>query len=56
MRFSILETKVAMMAVLRNYSFSPGTKTALPLVLDAESQLAYPKGGLWVNLEKRTDI
>jgi len=53
MRFSLLETKVAMMSVLRQFSFKPGTKTVTPLVMDSESELAYPKGGLWVNIERR---
>lgn len=53
MRFSLLETKVAMMSVLRQFCFKPGTKTVTPLVMDSESELAYPKGGLWVNIERR---
>jgi len=53
MRFSLLETKVAMMSVLRQFSFKPGTKTMTPLVMDHENELCYPKGGLWINIERR---
>ena len=55
MRFALLETKVAVLAVLSKYSFKPGTKTQEPLVLDAENQLGWAKGGLWVCVEARGD-
>ena len=51
MRFALLEAKVAVMAVLSKFSFTRGTKTQEPLVLDGESQLAWAKGGLWVGVE-----
>jgi len=53
MRFALLEAKVAVMTILNKFSFKPGTKTQEPLVLDAENQLAWPKGGLWVKIEER---
>jgi len=53
MRFALLEAKVAVLTVLRKFTFTPGTKTQVPLVLDAESQLAWAKGGLWAKVEKR---
>ena len=53
MRFALLEAKVGMVSVLRRLSFSPGTKTLTPLTLDPESQLAWPKGGLWIKTEAR---
>ena len=53
MRFALLEAKVAVMAVLSKFSFTRGTKTQEPLVLDGESALAYVKGGLWVHVEAR---
>jgi hypothetical protein len=56
MRFAQLEVKVAVLSVLRKYSFTQGTKTMEPLVLDAESALAWAKGGLWARLEVREDI
>ena len=56
MRFALLEAKVAVITVLTKFSFKRGTKTQEPLVLDAENQAAWPKGGLWVRIEKRDTI
>eukprot|EP00090_Calanus_glacialis_P013794 TRINITY_DN22442_c0_g1_i1.p1 TRINITY_DN22442_c0_g1~~TRINITY_DN22442_c0_g1_i1.p1 ORF type:complete len:206 (-),score=41.35 TRINITY_DN22442_c0_g1_i1:114-668(-) len=53
MRFALLEAKVAVLSVLRKYSFMPGTKTMEPLVIDSENQLAWIKGGLWAKVEMR---
>merc|ERR1719341_2047052 len=56
MRFALLEAKVAVLSVLRKFSFKPGTKTLEPLVLDAGSALAWAKGGLWARVEMREQI
>jgi len=56
MRFALLEAKVAVLTVLRKFTFTPGTKTQVPLVLDAENQLAWAKGGLWAKVVKREVI
>ena len=56
MRFAQLEAKVAVLSVLSKYSFKLGTKTMEPLVLDADSLLAWAKGGLWARVEMREDI
>ena len=53
MRFALLEAKVAVMAMMRKFSFKPGTKTIEPLVMDSEQQIVYPKGGLWSNIVMR---
>ena len=53
MRFALLEAKIAIMMMMRNFFFEPGTKTKLPLEIDSSSQLSYPKGGLWINIKKR---
>jgi len=53
MRFALLEAKVAVMSIMREYSFKPGTKTTEPLELDGESSLAWIKGGLWATIERR---
>ena len=56
MRFALLETKVAIISVLRKFSFKQGTKTTEPLVIDPEYELFWPKGGLWANVELRQDV
>ena len=53
MRFALLEAKVAVLSVLRKYSFMPGTKTKEPLVIDAKNKLGWVVGGLWANVEAR---
>jgi hypothetical protein len=53
MRFALLTAKVAVMSVLRKFSFKPGTKTKEPLVLNADNE--WVKGGLWVRVETRED-
>ena len=55
MRFALLEAKVAVMSVMKKFSFKPGPKTKIPLELDGESQLDWVKGGLRANNEARTD-
>ena len=53
MRFALLEAKVAILSLLPKYSFTPGTSTKEPLVLDPTSQLNYIKGGLWAKVVRR---
>jgi len=53
MRFAVLEAKVAVIALLRKFSFKPGTKTEEPFVFSSDNQLAWPKGGLWARVEMR---
>ena len=55
MRFALLEAKVAVISVLRKFSFKPGTKTKEPIVYDPELELAWVKDGLWVQVEGRED-
>ena len=56
MRFALLEAKIGVMAVMRKFSFALGTKTKEPLELDAQNQLAWPKGGLWANIQRREGV
>merc|ERR1712107_914338 len=53
MRFALLEAKVALLAVCRRFTFLAGTKTKEPLRQDPNSQIAWPKGGIWVNMRRR---
>jgi len=55
MRFALLEAKVAVMQVLRRFTFLPGTKTLEPVLehLDPEAIVSWPKGGLWVRCTER---
>ena len=53
MRFALLEAKVALVAVCRKFTLSPGTKTQEPLKQDPVVGVNWPKGGLWVKAAKR---
>lgn len=53
MRFALLETKVAVMEVLHNYSFIYSNKNPEVLQIDPQSQLGYIKGGLYAKIEHR---
>ena len=55
-RFALLEVKVAVLTVLREFSFLPGTKTIEPLEMDPKSQLTWVKGDLWARVVKRDQI
>ena len=55
MRFALLEAKVAVLSVMRKYSFKLGTRTKEPLKIDSESQLGWVEGGLWAFVEERYD-
>ncbi len=54
MRFALLEAKVALAEIIRNFTLSPSEKTEEPLVLDLMKAIAYPKGGLHVKAERRS--
>ena len=53
MRFALLEAKVALLAVCRNFAFLRGTKTQEPLKQDPVVGVNWPQGGLWVKVLKR---
>ena len=53
MRFAMMEAKIALANLVRNFNLLPSEKTKEPLVLDPSAAIAYPKGGLYVNVEKR---
>ena len=39
--------------VFFRFTFLPGTKMKEPLRQDPNSQLGWPKGGIWVNVQRR---
>ena len=53
MRFAMMEAKLGLANLVRNFNLLPSEKTKEPLVLDPSTAIAYPKGGLYVNVEKR---
>ena len=52
MRFAIMEAKLALANVVRNFNLIPSEKTQEPLQLDPTTGIAYVKGGLFIKAEK----
>ncbi|XP_075977540.1 cytochrome P450 9e2-like [Anticarsia gemmatalis] len=51
LRFAMLSTKMAMVALIKNFTFSTCEKTEHPIQFDKRSLLLKPKSGLWVRLD-----
>lgn len=52
MRFGIMQSKVGLTSVLKNYRVSLHNKTKLPITLDKRQFIPVIDGGLWLKLEK----
>jgi len=53
MRFAMLEAKLAMARILKNYVLKPSPKTQEPIRCDPIYAVSYIKGGLHIKIEKR---
>ena len=53
MRFALLEIKLAIANIVRNFTLFPSNKTTEPLELDPVSGVAWVKNGLYIRVEKR---
>lgn len=51
MRFGLLQAKIGLVMLLRNFRFSAGPKTEYPLIFDQDSPLLVTLNGLWLNVE-----
>lgn len=51
MRFGLMETKVALTTILRNFRITLNEKTHHPLKIAKRSVIPVAEGGIWVNLE-----
>lgn len=51
-RFGMMQTRVGLVTLLRNYEFSPSTLTPVPMVYDMNSFILSPDGGMWLNMHK----
>nr|AGJ51945.1 cytochrome P450 CYP6BQ22 [Dastarcus helophoroides] len=52
LRFGMMQTKVGLSVLLKNYEFTVSSKTRLPLVMDPRSFILSTKGGIWLNCQK----
>jgi cytochrome P450 family 6 len=49
LRFGMMQTKVGLSILLKNYKFSVSSKTTVPLQLDPRSFIMSTEGGIWLN-------
>ncbi|KAF5284551.1 hypothetical protein FQA39_LY17001 [Lamprigera yunnana] len=52
-RFALLQIKVAIVSILRNFDIKLSDKTKLPLEVDPAAVVIRAKGGLWIRYFKR---
>lgn len=52
LRFGTMQTKVAIVKLLRNYRFSPSGKTLIPMKFAPSEAFQSPVGGMWLRIEK----
>ncbi|KAF5298399.1 hypothetical protein FQR65_LT01177 [Abscondita terminalis] len=52
MRFGLMQTKVALSVLIKNYNFTLNNKTIVPLALNSKTFLLSVKDGVWLTVEK----
>lgn len=52
LRFGMMQTKVGLINLLKNFKFSVNAKTQEPLVMTPESFVLSATGGMWLDVEQ----
>ncbi|XP_008192269.1 probable cytochrome P450 6a14 [Tribolium castaneum] len=52
LRFGMLQSKVGLTALLKNYKISLSSKTKMPLEMEKSGLVTTVEGGMWLNVEK----
>lgn len=50
-RFGIMQTKIALVKLLREYRFSSCPKTTIPMAFEPSAAFQSPVGGMWLTVE-----
>lgn len=51
MRFGLLQAKIGLVTMLKNYSFKTSPKTVHPVLFAPDSILLAPKDGIWLKID-----
>ncbi|KAB0800021.1 hypothetical protein PPYR_07901 [Photinus pyralis] len=54
-RFALLECKLVLVEVLKQYEVVPVSKTEIPLTLSKKSPIPLPENGVWVGFNRRVE-
>ena len=54
MRLGLMQSKLGVVQVLKDYEISPCEKTKSPVILDAKALTTTALGGLYLNIRKTT--
>lgn len=52
MRFGLMQTKVGLAVLIKNYRFTLHKNTENPLVMDPKQVILSAKQGIWLNCER----
>ncbi|KAF2892518.1 hypothetical protein ILUMI_13655 [Ignelater luminosus] len=52
MRFGLMQVKVGLAVLLKDYKFTVNSRTQTPLIMDPASFISTAKGGIWLNVVK----
>lgn len=51
-KFAMMQVRVGLISLLRNFKFSPCSRTLIPLQFESKEFVLTPKNGIWLNLCK----
>lgn len=52
LRFGLMQSKVGLATILKTFEISPCSKSVNPIVLNPETVVLNPEGGVWFNVKK----
>lgn len=51
MRFAMIQTKIALSLLIKNFKFKLNTRTKLPIKMETKGIILAPIGGIWLDLQ-----